>query len=166
MSYYIIIRGPLGVGKSTIATKLASELHAEYISIDKVLKDLKLDGVPKTEETIPLDNFKKADETLFPKVREALAKKKIVIFDGCFQHQGHIAHLEQNLPGKHYIFTLTASLESCIERDSKRSRVYGPDAARAVYNITTRFTAGIPIDTTGKSISESLAEIKNYLPKK
>jgi deoxyadenosine/deoxycytidine kinase len=34
MGYYVIIRGPLGVGKSVIAQKLAKTLKAVYIPID------------------------------------------------------------------------------------------------------------------------------------
>ena len=43
MSYFIIIRGPLGIGKSTIAKALAEILKAEYIAIDKVLEENGLD---------------------------------------------------------------------------------------------------------------------------
>jgi shikimate kinase len=34
MEYFVIIRGPLGVGKTTIAKRLAKQLNAKYISID------------------------------------------------------------------------------------------------------------------------------------
>ena len=43
MSYYIIIRGALGIGKSTIARKLSRILNAGYISIDKVLEETSQD---------------------------------------------------------------------------------------------------------------------------
>jgi broad-specificity NMP kinase len=39
MVFCIIIRGPLGVGKSTVAEKLAKEIGAELISIDRILDD-------------------------------------------------------------------------------------------------------------------------------
>ena len=38
-SYFIIIRGPLGSGKSTITQKIAKILRAEYIPIDRILDE-------------------------------------------------------------------------------------------------------------------------------
>ena len=37
MNYFIIIRGPLGIGKTTIAKKLKKILKAEYISMDEIV---------------------------------------------------------------------------------------------------------------------------------
>ena len=37
MKKLILVRGPLGVGKTTVARKLAASLNAHYISIDSVL---------------------------------------------------------------------------------------------------------------------------------
>lgn len=37
MSFYVIVRGPLGCGKSTIAEKLSKILKAEYFAVDRVL---------------------------------------------------------------------------------------------------------------------------------
>jgi len=47
MEYCIIIRGPAGVGKTTIAKKLAKYLNADYASIDKIMKENKLDNNKK-----------------------------------------------------------------------------------------------------------------------
>ena len=38
MSYFIILRGPLGSGNSTIAEKLAETLGGDHIEIDKTLE--------------------------------------------------------------------------------------------------------------------------------
>lgn len=69
MVYFIIIRGPLGIGKSTIAQKLAKPLDAQYISVDKVLEEHNLDKV-KDEKWIPAENFIKAQEIILPKVKK------------------------------------------------------------------------------------------------
>ena len=119
MAYYILIRGALGVGKTTIARKLADNLDGEYISIDKTLKENNLDIV-KGEECIPADRFIKANEIVLPKAKEKLSKGKIVIFDGAFYNKEQIKHLIQNLSEQHYVFTLKAPIKVCIERDSKR----------------------------------------------
>ena len=39
--YYVIIRGPLGCGKSTLSEKLSKSIHAKHISIDRVLDTFK-----------------------------------------------------------------------------------------------------------------------------
>ena len=39
MSFYAIIRGPMGCGKSTIAERIAKKLKAKYIPIDKILDE-------------------------------------------------------------------------------------------------------------------------------
>jgi tRNA uridine 5-carbamoylmethylation protein Kti12 len=165
MNYFIIIRGPLGCGKSTIAQKLAEILHAEYISIDKVLKKHCLDKVSPRAECIPVKNFIKANELVLSEVKEKLSKGKIVIFDACFYHKEQIEHLIQNLSTPHYVFTLKTPLEVCIERDSKRKKTYGEDAARAVYKMVSKFDCGILIDANKKTIDQTVKEILSYLPK-
>ncbi|MBU0461039.1 MAG: ATP-binding protein [Nanoarchaeota archaeon] len=163
MSYYIIIRGPLGVGKSTISRKLAQILDGEYISIDAVLAEHDLDKVDENAECIPAENFIKADELILPEVRKSLKKSKIVIFDACFYHKEQIEHLTQRLPFPHYIFTLKAPLKICIERDSKRKKNYGEPAAAAVHSLVSRFDYGTIIDTNNKTVAQTVKEMLSYL---
>lgn len=161
MNYYIIIRGPLGVGKSTIAKALAKKLNAEHISIDKVLEENKLDKVKV--KCIPLKNFIKANEIVLSKAKKYLDKKKIVIFDGCFYHKEQIKHLIRNLKYKYLVFTLKAKLEVCIKRDSKRKIKYGKEAAKAVHNLVSQFDYGTIINTENKSINEVVNEILTHI---
>jgi len=164
MSYYVIIRGPLGIGKSTIAKELAKLLGADYISIDDILAEHKLDKVDPSEECIPAKNFVKANELVIPKVKKELAKGKIVVFDGNFYHKEQIENLIKSLHFEHHEFTLKAPLKTCIERDSGRKRSYGPDAAAAVYAAVSRFDYGISIDTNKKTVEQVVKDILNYLP--
>ena len=165
MSYFIIIRGTLGIGKTIIAKKLAEILKAEYISIDKVLDENNLDKIDEKEGGIPAKNFIKGNEIIIPKIKKKLNEGKIVIIDGCFYHKEQIEHFIQNLGTSHFIFTLKASLESCIDRDSKREKVYGMEAAIAVFNMVSKFDYGILIKTENKSVKETLDEIISHLPK-
>jgi shikimate kinase len=165
MSYFIIIRGPLGVGKSTIARKLADILKGEYISIDEVLEKHNLDKIDKKEGGIPAKNFIKGNEIVLPKVREKLSKGKVVILDGCFYHKEQIEHFIQNLDASYYVFTLKAPLDICIERDSKRKKVYGKEATIAVHNMVSRFDYGTVINTENKNVDQTADEILSYLPK-
>ena len=83
MTYYIIIRGPLGCGKSTIAKKLSKILNAKYIAVDRVLDKHKLTG-DKEDGYISQKSFIKANEITASKARKILDEDKIVIFDGNF----------------------------------------------------------------------------------
>jgi len=159
---YLIIRGPLGVGKTTIARKLSKILNAKYISLDKVLEDNNLDVVDKKEGRIPAKNFIKADNLILGEIKHELKKGKIVIFDGCFYHKEQIKHLKRNL-GKGFVFTLNAPLSVCISRDTKRKRIYGEDAAKVVYELVSKFNYGINLNTHKKTEKEVIREILKKL---
>ncbi|PIN81684.1 hypothetical protein COV11_01420 [Candidatus Woesearchaeota archaeon CG10_big_fil_rev_8_21_14_0_10_30_7] len=161
MTFYLIIRGPLGVGKSTISKQLAKDLGAEYISIDKILSEHDLahsDG-----KCIPEKNFIKANELVLSKVKNFLNKGIPVIFDGNFYHYESINHLIENLEGQHYVFTLDAPLDVCIARDKERGETHGAVAATAVHNLVSEVRYGQTIETENKTINEIVAEIKKFL---
>ena len=162
MSYFVIIRGPLGVGKSTIAKRLAKQLNAEYISIDTLLEEQGLDKIE--EECIPARNFIKAIETILPKVKKDIASK-IIVFDGNFYHKEQIDYLVQHLQVPHYAFTLNAPIHICIERDSARETPLGEGAAKAVHNLVMRVDYGIQINTQDKTVEAVLKEINSCLSK-
>jgi predicted kinase len=164
MAYFIIIRGPLGCGKSTIAKRLAKILKAEYVSIDKVLEEHRLDKVSPDAECIPAENFIKANEIILPKARENLSAGKIVVFDACFYHKEPIEHLIKKLKYANFVFTLKAPVEVCIERDKKRQKTHGKEAAMAVHKLVSRFDYGTVIDIT-KTEDEAVKDIISCLPK-
>ena len=166
MAVFIIIRGPLGVGKTAIAERLAKLLGAEHVSMDSVLEKHGLDKVAEGAGCIPAGNFIKADDIIFPKVKERLGQGKTVIFDGCFYHKEQIAHITKSLAYPGIVFTLKAPLETCIKRDSKRGKPYGKDAAEVVYRLVSRFDSGTMIDTEGRSIGQVLEEICSHLQKR
>lgn len=162
MVYFIIIRGPLGCGKSTIAESLARILNADYIPIDRVLDE---HGLTKDKEEgyISQKSFLKANEIIIPKVRKLLEQGTPVVFDGNFYWKSQIEDLLSKLNYTHYVFTLKAPLDICIERDRKRGKTHGEDAARAVYKKSTEFDYGIAIDIS-KPLDEAIKEIRSHLP--
>ena len=162
MCYFIIIRGPLGIGKTTIATRLAKVLKAEYYPFDLFLEKYKLDKVPPNAPCIPAKNFIKVNNIILPKMKKLL-KKKIVIFDGCFYHKKHLLHLIKSLKYPHYVFTLKAPVGVCIQRDRKRKKTLGKDSAKAVHWLCSKFDYGIVIKTGRKTINGTVKEIINYL---
>ena len=158
-----MIRGPLGVGKSTIAKKLTKILHAEYISIDSILDKY---GLAKVDSDYTPKDFIKANGCILPEAKNKLKQGKIVIFDGNFYFREQIEHLVKKLKNyKFYIFTLKAPLKVCIERDRKRKLSYGKEATEAIHNLVSRFNYGTLIDTSGKNIDQTIKEILSYLPK-
>jgi predicted kinase len=138
MTYYIIIRGPLGSGKSTIAEKLSKILNAQYIQIDRIIDNTDLEK-DKEEGYISQKSFLKANKIIIPKIKEFLRNGQIVILDGNFYWKSQIDDLIKKLKYNHYIFTLKAPLKVCIERDSKRNKTHGKDAAKVVYTKSTEF---------------------------
>ncbi|HLC78356.1 MAG TPA: AAA family ATPase [Candidatus Nanoarchaeia archaeon] len=159
MSYYIIIRGSLGSGKSTISKALAEELGAEYFAVDRVLDEYDLTKY-KEEGYIAQKSFFKVNEILVKRTEKILQKGKPVIFDGNFYWKSVIEDLIGKLNYPHYVFTLKAPIEKCIARDKERGKTHGAGAARAVYKKSTSFSFGIVIDNENKSVKETLNEIK------
>ncbi len=158
MSYYVLIRGPLGVGKSAVSKRLAKENRAEYVSIDRILDEHAL------WKAGHLSEFLGANEFAAERAERFLAKGTPVVFDGNFYWKAQIADLVGQLDYVPYIFTLNAPLAVCIERDWRRGPSYGREATRAVYAKSGRFDAGVGIDATqpvDRVVSAIVAHLRN-----
>ncbi len=164
MSYFVIIRGPAGVGKSVISRLVARKIHAETINFDKIMKELELDYIPG-DKWIPLAKFLKADKIMMPKFKEKLERKKRIIFDGNFYHRKHISNLIDNLDLPNFVFTLKANLKECIKRDKTRGDKLGQQAIIDVFKLVSAFDYGIIINTNGKSPADIAKKILFCLPK-
>ena len=164
MVFYIIIRGPLGCGKSTIAKNISKEFGAEYLEVDRVLDENNLTN-DWEEGYISQNSFIKANEIIASKAKKILKKGTSVVFDANFYWKSQIDNLIERLDFPHYVFTLKAPLEVCIERDSKRDKPYGEDATKAVYKKSIEFDYGKVININ-KPLDKCVKEILSYLPKK
>lgn len=164
MSYFVVIRGPLGSGKSTLSQKLGEKLGAKVIHIDEVMDQHGLDQIPEGAPCIPAKNFIQVNEIVLPEVKAALANNRTVIFDACFYHQEVIEHLFKQISHPGYVFTLKAPIELCIQRDKERVKTYGEDAALAVHSLVSQLDYGTSVDVTG-SIDDALKIIVDHLPK-
>lgn len=162
MSFYVIIRGPLGCGKSTIVRNVSKRIGARTFSIDKILNENDLEK-DREEGYISQKSFKKVNQIIAPKVKDILKSGKPVIFDGNFYWKSQIENLIARLNFPYYIFTLKTPLEVCIERDKNRNNTIGKDAAEAVFNKTTEFEYGTIIDVN-RSLDKCVDEIISYLP--
>src|SRR3989344_2989413 len=151
MSYFVIVRGPLGIGKSTIAKKLTKILKAKYISMDEIVDKNLVTNKPDKNGMMDVKNFIRANKLIQPITFKSFKKNKSVITDGCFYHKEQIVDIIDKLkPYKVYIFDLKASINICIERDKKRKVSIGKDATKAVYNAVSKFSVGIKIDNSKK----------------
>ena len=163
LSYAVIIRGPLGCGKTTVAESLAKILKADHISIDRSLEEHGLDKVDEYIGCVPLGNFIKATDTILPRVEKDLQNGRVVIIDSCFYHKEAIEYLTGKLKCKFYAFDLKAPLETCIRRDADRQKPHGTAAAKAVYSLVSRFDYGVTIDVT-KPLEDAVKDIIARLP--
>ena len=162
--FLIIIRCPLGIGKTTIAKMLAEDFNAEYFSVDLILKQEGLDKIDEKEGCIPLGNFIQANQKLLPKLKESLMLNRSVLIDGNFYQKEQLESLIKNIQeAKVCVFTLKAKLATCIERDKKRKKGYGKEAAEAVYKLVSRLDYGTVINTENKTEKEILEEIKKEI---
>ncbi len=140
-------------------------LNAKYFAVDRVLDEHNLTK-DKEAGYISQKSFLKANEIIASEAKKVLERKTSVIFDGNFYWKSQIDDLIKRLDFLHFVFTLKAPLEVCIERDRKRNKTHGRDAAEAVYKKSTEFSYGVVIDTENKSVKETIKDVISYLPKK
>ena len=160
----IIVRGPLGVGKTTISKLRADRIGAFYISIDKVLEDNKLDSIVEGESCISAENFLLANKVALPEIISHLMQEESVIVDVNFYHTEAIEDLLNKVGDfESDVFTLKASLDECVERDSKREKNYPLSEVSTVHGLVTKFDYGINIDVESISAEETIEAISKFL---
>jgi tRNA uridine 5-carbamoylmethylation protein Kti12 len=155
--YYVILRGPLGSGKSTVAEALARAVRGKVVHLDG-LADRNWDGGS-------VRMFLRGNIALERRARPLLSKGIPVIFDGCFYWKTQIRDLEARLPFPHEAFTLKVPLSVCIDRDHRRSPTpSGPVQAGMVFRKVHRFEWGFSVDGL-RSVTHQVESIKSRLPK-
>jgi predicted kinase len=142
MSYYLLVRGPLGVGKTAVSKAAAKELGAVYCSVDRVLEERSLWHSGRLSE------FLSANILLAQQAVRALNRGVPAVIDGNFYWKTQIQDLERRLDYPHFVFTLRAPVRVCVARDAFRASPHGAKAAYEVYAKATRFRYGIDVDAT------------------
>lgn len=165
MSYYVIIRGPAGAGKTTIARAVAKRINACYVSLDSILHEK--DRGPVEGGCINEESFLRVNRVIIPKANRLLKQGRNIILDGNFYHKSHLEDIIRKVGYPHFVFTLKAPVEECISRDASRVRNKGRIGAkevRTVHRLTGKFDFGIDISTNKKTRKEIAEEILKLLP--
>ena len=171
MTYYVVVRGPLGVGKSTVSIALAARLAAHRISIDQILEEQRLEEWEG--DRIPPRCFLRANDFAVREAEPLLFRGVPVVLEGNFYYESQLDDLEQRLRWPHRILTLEAPLDVCIERDRGRPRTrdgqepkagesLGAEATATVFEMVAQVRRGEPIDATG-SLEETVTSILHRL---
>jgi predicted kinase len=142
MSYYVILRGPLGVGKTAVSRELAKALGARHVSIDRILDQHHFWNPGRLSE------FLEANRVAVERAHPLLERGVPVVFDGNFYWKTQIDDLTGRLGHPHFVFTLMAPLRVCIERDSRRDPAHGSQATREVFAKSTKFAYGATVDAS------------------
>ncbi|HBR71034.1 TPA: hypothetical protein DIC20_05435 [Candidatus Dependentiae bacterium] len=158
MSYFIILRGPAGVGKTTVAKKLTQLLGGYHISLDTILAKHNLDYVPGNR-CVPEQNTLTVNKLIIPMAQEKLKEGTVVIFDGNFYHKSQIEDLINKLKFPHFIFTLQADVETCIARNNMRDNSLDEKEVKNVFELVSTFECGDVINSNDQTIDESILTI-------
>jgi predicted kinase len=160
--YFVVVRGPLGAGKTAVSERLAALLGAEYVSIDRILDE---PGVEEWDEKVGHYSercFLRTSELAAERARRFLERGNPVIFDGNFYWKSQIRGLIARLPFRHRVFTLKAPVELCVQRDGHRATPHGREATEQVYAKSTEFDWGVGIDAT-RPVEQIVSELLERL---
>ncbi len=153
----MIVRGPLGAGKTTIARALAARLGARYVSIDELLEREPWDGGSE-------GLFLRTNRRAATAAARSLRRGRPVVLDGNFYWRSALADLARRLPGPRRVLRLDVPLATCVRRDRARARPYGARAVREVFEKVARVPGGRPVDGRG-TVDATVAAALARLPR-
>jgi thymidylate kinase len=158
VSFFAIVRGPLGAGKTTVARSLATAIRGEYISIDLLLERYEWDGGSE-------DLFLRTNGDAAREARAALDRRAPVVFDGNFYWPSAIHDLARRVPYPHAVYALQVPLSICVQRDRDRKLSHGEEATREVYEKVRPFPGEVEVNGN-RPAGEAVAAIRSDLERR
>jgi|JI6StandDraft_1071083.scaffolds.fasta_scaffold31163_3 adenylylsulfate kinase-like enzyme/beta-phosphoglucomutase-like phosphatase (HAD superfamily) len=173
MSLVLILRGPSGVGKSTISRHIQENLGVNWvvIDVDKFKHYIHLED--SEDSRIKGSQGRKERSTIAHNVSHFFAKQVYdkgysVILEEMYR-QEHIANLKEYLDenGMRFITVfLAASVEDVVTRSAGREKRVPEEETRNFYEEVVPYEGDIIIDTSKYSSSESaqliINEVRNF----
>lgn len=150
----LIIRGPLGAGKTTVAREVGTRRGAVVLAIDEFVES---DWDGGTEAL-----FLRANAMALERARPVWQGGGSVIFDGNFYWRSAIEDLVRRTPVLATVVTLELPVEECIRRDAERAHPYGETAAREVYEKVGSVCLGHYLDARG-TVEEVVARVSDLI---
>ena len=172
MKKLIIIRGASGVGKTTVAEKLANELKIKKLA--RVPVDITPSRLVVNPYSINRDEMAKlTQDNSESLVKNFLSEGYTIIIDGMFyrKHKGRnslkrLLDIGKKNKAKTYVIELDADKEDVLERINQRSKTdkkSDNDAKRVLDRYErfskTRYKESLVIDTKGKNVDKIIKEI-------
>ena len=118
MKDYILIRGPIGVGKTAVGSLLSDRLKNDgynnfLLSLDKFRNE-------NVGKEVTYLNKKRAIELVVPKINDLISYNCIPIVEDVLYEQDMLFYLINNIEGNSLRIKLMAPFDICIKRDCSR----------------------------------------------
>jgi len=160
VSFYVLIRGPLGAGKTTIPEQLSAALGGRHLAIDVILEKYHLEEWD--QDYISERSFLRANEIAAAEAEDLIRTGTPAVIDGNYYYRSVVEDLERRLAFPHLVVTLKVPLSVCVTRDAGRTPSYGEEAAREVFQKTTEFDCGHVVDAA-RPVEEVLRDVISEL---
>ncbi len=116
--FVIIIAGPPGTGKTTLAKIVSKNFNCAYISGDEIAKELFPDIYTEIEN-YP-DKLKIMEERLLGRAKEIFNRGKSVVVDYVGLKEEYVKEIKKTFGSNLIIKVILPSLETVIKRDKER----------------------------------------------
>lgn len=160
----IIIRGPIGTGKTTISKILAAKINAKCFPLDDLLEKSKLNKIDPKLGCVPMANFLAVEEDILPEIEKSLERQSVIV-EGAFYHKAQIDFFLNNISEDIFLVTLKANLETCLKIDKKSVKPYGVGVTKAIFDLVSKFDAGLVINIEGKYKGQIIEQIQTGIRK-
>jgi predicted kinase len=158
MAYVLIMRGPLGVGKTTVARRLGESIGADVVSVDRLLEEHGLEEWDT--DRISVRSFLRANDFAVAVVARNLRTRRSTIVEGNFYWAEQLDDLIARIDAPSLVVRLEAPVAVCLERDARRpvappgtvpqaGNRMGEQAVRDVYGFVAAVERGTVVDASG-----------------